>query len=287
MRILITGSNGQLGSELRQLQARLPHAHTFFNSSRSELDITSEAAVNEFIERESIDLVVNCCAYTAVDKAETERELAEQLNHTAPRLLATAMERSGGSMIHLSTDYVFDGRAHRPYRVDDATNPQSVYGRTKLRGEEAVMQACSRAAVVRTSWLYSAFGNNFVKTMLRLGRERDELGVVTDQIGSPTYAADLAHALWLMMEKGVQAGVYHYGNEGVASWYDLACAAHRMAGISCAVRPIRTEDYPLPAPRPHYSVLDKSALRKAYQLDIPWWEDSLARCLSVLESPTK
>ena len=188
-------------------------------------------------------------------------------------------------MIQVSTDYVFDGNGHKPYLEDDPTCPNSVYGRTKLAGEESVIRHCAGSMVIRTAWLYSTFGNNFVKTMLRLGKEREQLGVVFDQIGSPTYARDLARAIMTAVDKGIVPGVYHLTDEGVCSWYDFTRAIHRIAGIDkCHVSPIHTEDYPVPAPRPHYSVLDKSKIKKTYGIEIPWWEDSLKECMAKLDN---
>ena len=279
MNILITGCNGQLGNEIQLLE---PHhaSHRFFNTDVAELDITDRAAVQRFVTDNSIDGIVNCAAYTAVDKAEENADLARLLNATAPGYLAEAVEQRHGWMIQISTDYVFDGTAHRPYTESDAVCPASVYGGTKLEGEQRVQQSCSRAVIIRTAWLYSSFGNNFVKTMVRLGRERDSLGVIFDQIGTPTYAADLAAAILTIIDKGVVSGIYHYTNEGVASWYDFTKAIHRLVGISgCQVRPLLTAEYPTAARRPHYSVLDKSKIKHTYGLDIPYWEDSLAVCL--------
>ena len=250
-----------------------------------ELDITDRQAVYDYIEAHSISIVVNCAAFTAVDRAESEPELCDLLNNVAPGYLAEAVESVGGTMIQVSTDYVFDGCGHRPYLEDDPTHPQTVYGRTKLEGEEAVIRTCAGSMVVRTAWLYSTFGNNFVKTMLRLGKERETLGVVFDQVGSPTYARDLAAFILTAIDRGIVPGVYHYTNEGVCSWYDFTRAIHRIAGIeekNCKVSPIHTEDYPVPAPRPHYSVLDKQKVKNTYGIDIPWWEDSLKECLKEL-----
>ena len=222
--------------------------------------------------------------YTAVDKAEDNPELCDRLNHLAPGYLAEAAEAVGAVLIQVSTDYVFDGTAHVPYREDDTPCPNSVYGRTKLAGEEAVMQKCSRAMVIRTAWLYSTFGNNFVKTMLRLGRERESLGVVFDQIGTPTYAADLAQAIFAAIEQGIVPGIYHFSDEGVCSWYDFTVAIHRLAGITtCRVSPLHTDEYPAKAPRPNYSVLDKTKIKQTFGIHIPHWEESLAVCLRKLE----
>lgn len=282
MNILITGCNGQLGNELQLLEAKYQQ-HTFFNTDVNELDITNQLAVDDYVFRNQIDCVINCAAYTAVDKAEEQKELCTTLNTVAPSYLAAAVEKRGGCMIQISTDYVFDGTHSTPYVETDTPAPNSVYGCTKLAGELGVTKFCKKSIVIRTAWLYSTFGNNFVKTMLRLGRERKELGVVADQIGSPTYAADLAAAIMSIVEKGVKPGVYHYTNEGVASWYDFTKAIHRMAGIKdCNVKPIHTSDYPTAATRPAYSVLDKKKITDDYQLTIPHWEEALQRCMDSL-----
>ena len=282
MNILITGCNGQLGNEMQLLEKQHPQ-HTFFNTDVAELDITDAEAVARFVEENRIDGIVNCAAYTAVDKAESDEDFCRKLNADAPGYLAEAIERQGGWMIQISTDYVFDGTQHTPYREDAATCPNSVYGRTKLEGEQNVTSRCRRSMVIRTAWLYSTFGNNFVKTMLRLGREKDQIGVIFDQIGTPTYARDLAVAIFAAIEKGVVPGIYHFSNEGVASWYDFTLAIHRLAGIkSCRVRPIHTTDYPTPATRPHYSVLDKSKIKETFGIEIPHWETSLAECIDLL-----
>ena len=283
--ILVTGCRGQLGSELQKLAPAYDETCVFHFTDVDELDITDRQAVYDYIEAHSISIVVNCAAFTAVDRAESEPELCDLLNNVAPGYLAEAVESVGGTMIQVSTDYVFDGCGHRPYLEDDPTRPQTVYGRTKLEGEEAVIRTCAGSMVVRTAWLYSTFGNNFVKTMLRLGKERETLGVVFDQVGSPTYARDLAVFILTAIDKGIVPGVYHYTNEGVCSWYDFTRAIHRIAGIeekNCKVSPIHTEDYPVPAPRPHYSVLDKQKVKDTYGIDIPWWEDSLKDCLKEL-----
>ena len=283
MKILITGCNGQLGNEIQLLEKQHPQ-HTFFNTDVAELDITNPEAIGQFVEENQIDGIVNCAAYTAVDKAESDADFCRKLNADAPGYLAEAIERQGGWMIQISTDYVFDGTQHTPYREDASTCPNSVYGRTKLEGEQNVTSRCRRSMVIRTAWLYSTFGNNFVKTMLRLGREKDELGVIFDQIGTPTYARDLAVAIFAAIEKGVVPGIYHFSNEGVASWYDFTLAIHRLAGIeSCRVRPIHTTDYPTPATRPHYSVLDKSKIKETFGIEIPHWETSLAECIALLK----
>lgn len=281
--ILVTGCRGQLGNEIQQLASQYADTCFFHFTDKDELDITDRKAVYQFVEQHAISIVINCAAFTAVDKAEDNAELCDLLNHIAPGYLAEAVASVGGTMIQVSTDYVFDGTACRPYREDDDTCPNSVYGRTKLAGEESVIRQCAGSMVIRTAWLYSTFGNNFVKTMIRLGREREQLGVVFDQIGTPTYARDLARVILLAVDRGIVPGVYHFSNEGVTSWYDFTKAIHRLAGIdSCQVSPIHTEDYPVPAPRPHYSVLDKSKIKRTYGIDIPWWEDSLKACIKAL-----
>lgn len=282
-KILITGCNGQLGNEMQRLAASHPEFEYFFTDVK-ELDITDAGAVEMFVEEHQVDCIVNCAAYTAVDRAESDERLCDLLNNTAPGYLAQAIHRRGGCMIQVSTDYVFDGTACRPYTEDIPTCPATVYGRTKLAGEQAVMQGCPDAAVIRTAWLYSTFGNNFVKTMLRLGREREQLGVIFDQIGTPTYARDLAAAIFAMLAQGVVPGVYHFSNEGAISWYDFTKAIHRIAGIKgCRVKPLHTEEYPTPAARPHYSVLDKTKIKETYHIEIPYWEDSLAECIQAME----
>ena len=282
MNILITGCNGQLGSEIRLLENNYPQ-YTFFNTDKDELDITNQLAVNDFINRHEIDGVVNCAAYTAVDKAETNQKLCTALNTEAPAYLAAAIDKRGGWIVQISTDYVFNGKKFTPYVETDTPCPDSVYGSTKLAGEFGVGKFCKRAMIIRTAWLYSTFGNNFVKTMLRLGSEREEIGVVFDQIGTPTYAHDLAVTILTAVENGVKPGVYHYSNEGVCSWYDFTKTIHRIAGItSCHVKPLHTAEYPTAAKRPAYSVLDKTKIKETYGMEIPYWEDSLAKCIKSL-----
>ena len=282
MNILITGCNGQLGNEMQLLEKVNPQ-HTYFNTDVAELDITDESAINQFVSDNAIDGIVNCAAYTAVDKAEDNQELCRKLNTVAPGYLAAAIETRGGWMIQVSTDYVFDGTNHTPYTENDPTCPNSVYGATKLEGELAVQKACKKTMVIRTAWLYSTFGNNFVKTMIRLGKEKPELGVIFDQIGSPTYARDLAVAIFAAISQGIVPGIYHFSNEGVISWYDFTKAIHRIAGITtCHVRPLHTAEYPTPAHRPHYSVLDKTKIKQTYGIEIPYWEESLKECIEKL-----
>ena len=282
MNILITGCNGQLGNEMQLLEGSHPQ-HTYFNTDVAELDITNQSAIESFIEANAIDGIVNCAAYTAVDKAEDNEELCTKLNAEAPAYLAAAIGKRGGWMIQISTDYVFDGTQHVPYTEDADTCPNSVYGKTKLVGELNVQKFCERSMIIRTAWLYSTFGNNFVKTMIRLGKEKPELGVIFDQIGTPTYARDLAVAIFAAIEQGIVPGIYHFSNEGVISWYDFTKAIHRLAGITtCHVRPLHTSEYPTLANRPHYSVLDKTKIKNVYGMGIPYWEDSLAECIAKL-----
>ena len=282
MNILITGCNGQLGNEMQLLEKTNP-LHTYFNTDVAELDITDGQAIEQFVSENAIDGIVNCAAYTAVDKAEDNEAFCRKLNAEAPGLLAAAAEKRGGWMIQISTDYVFDGTNHTPYVETEPTCPNSVYGVTKLEGEQAVQKACAKSMIIRTAWLYSTFGNNFVKTMIRLGKEKPELGVIFDQIGTPTYAHDLAVAIFAAINQGIVPGIYHFSNEGVISWYDFTKAIHRIAGIAtCHVRPLHTAEYPTPAKRPHYSVLDKTKIKQTYGIEIPYWEESLKVCIDQL-----
>lgn len=282
MNILVTGCNGQLGNVIRDRQPRYPQIQ-WFNTDVAELDITDRDAVCRFIADNHIDGIINCAAYTAVDRAEDDVEKATLLNVTGPANLAAAIEQTGGWLIHISTDYVFDGNHCKPYTEDEPTNPMSVYGKTKQEAEVAVMQLCRQTMVIRTAWLYSEYGNNFVKTMIRLGREREQLKVVYDQIGTPTYAGDLADAILTIVNKGINPGLYHFTNEGVISWYDFTKAIHELTGITtCEVLPIRSEEYPTKAHRPSFSVLDKQKIKATYGISIPYWRDSLQHCIHLL-----
>ena len=277
--ILITGANGQLGNEMRVLSAEYPE-YSYFFTDVEELNICNEQAVMDYVEDHQIHVIVNCAAYTAVDKAEEDVELCTKLNADAVGYLAKAAEAFGAEFIQISTDYVFDGTAHIPYQETEPTCPNSVYGSTKLAGEQNALTLCTRSMVIRTAWLYSTFGNNFVKTMIRLGRERDSLGVIFDQVGTPTYARDLARAIYAAIRQGVTPGIYHFSNEGVCSWYDFTKAIHRLAGITtCNVKPLHTSEYPTKAKRPHYSVLDKTKIKEVYHVEIPYWEESLKECI--------
>lgn len=282
MNILITGSNGQLGNEMRVLSAAHPkHSYFFTDILPAEdtytLDITDNAAVAAFIATHAIDLIVNCAAYTNVDKAEEDEVNAMRINADALTILGS----QGVRVIHISTDYVFSGEECNPYRETDPVAPHTIYGITKYEGEKNLLVTCPEAVILRTAWLYSSFGNNFVKTMLRLGKEKEQLNVVYDQIGTPTYAADLAVAVFTVIESPVwHPGVYHFTNEGVCSWYDFTIAILALANITnCQVRPILSEEYAYKTPRPHYSVLDKSKFKKTFGVEIPYWLDGLRRCM--------
>lgn len=279
--ILVTGANGQLGSELRELAPRFKNYNFFFTGVK-ELDICKHKEVADFIEVNQINSIINCAAYTAVDKAEEDFELADKINHLAVANFAQIAKDHHIKLVHISTDYVFDGTNYKPYTETDTPNPQSVYGKTKLAGEQAIQLINpANTVIIRTSWVYSKYGNNFVKTMLRLGKERDVLNVVSDQIGTPTNAADLANAIFTIIPKIKNEGVevYHYSNEGVCSWYDFAKAIFEIKGIAIKVDPIESSQYPTPAERPFYSVLNKSNIKKTFLLDLPFWRDSLKNVL--------
>ena len=282
IKVLVTGANGQLGSEIRKLSSAFAGmGFTFVDID--ELDLSDNGQVRAFFESRSFNYVVNCAAYTAVDKAETDVENAYMVNSEIVGHLANLTRASGTRMIHVSTDYVFDGNAHTPYPEDAQTNPLSVYGKSKLEGERLLLKNNPDSIIIRTAWLYSSFGNNFVKTMLRLGKERDELRVVSDQIGSPTNAADLAEAIVTIIHRVEEEdyffvpGIYHYTNEGVASWYDFAFHIFEITQTNCKVVPITSEEYPTPAPRPFYSILNKQKIKEIYNIDIPHWYQSLKK----------
>lgn len=288
MKILVTGSNGQLGSELKELSANYPDWEFFFTDVDT-LDITSEKAVDVFMRKHKPKIIINCAAFTAVDKAETETHLAHQLNSVGPGILARLSKKYKSGFIHISTDYVYDGQSYKPYEEFDPVNPAGVYGKTKLAGERLVRAGNPGAVIIRTAWLYSTYGNNFVKTMLKLGTERDELKVVFDQVGTPTYAADLAGALFTVAEvyrnnpKDVVPGIYHYSNEGVTSWYDFTQAIFEIADISCNVWPVLSVEFPTAAKRPHYTVLNKSKIKSTFNIKIPYWKKSLVNCISKIQ----
>jgi dTDP-4-dehydrorhamnose reductase len=281
--VLVTGAGGQLGSELKELAPK----EGFWFTDRTDLDISDKEVLEKFITENKIDTIINCAAYTAVDKAEEDQESADKINHQAVRVMAELAKAKDLKLVHISTDYVFDGKGYKPYKEDDQTNPNSVYGATKRLGEEAILQiAPKNSIIIRTSWVYSSFGANFVKTMLRLGKEKKELGVIYDQIGTPTYARDLASAiLEILPQIALQKPeIYHYSNEGAISWYDFAKEIMKMAKLSCQINPIETWQYPNPAARPHYSLLNKSKIKNDFGLQIPYWKDSLSECIRKIMS---
>jgi len=288
-KVLITGANGQLGSEINKIAVQFPNIEFCFTDV-AELDITNSEKVAQLLADFQPGFLVNCAAYTAVDKAETDLEFATLLNATAVGILAEQTAKASCKMIHISTDYVFDGKGPRPYQEDNPVGPQSVYGSTKLEGERLCQKYNPQHLIIRTSWLYSAFGNNFVKTMVRLGNEKPEISVITDQIGTPTNAADLARAILTIIsstetgEKAFVPGIYHYSNEGVASWYDFTKAIFDITGIHCSVKPIASEDFPSPVQRPAYSVMNKSKIKLIFGLQIPHWRDSLTGYFDLMKT---
>jgi dTDP-4-dehydrorhamnose reductase len=283
LNILVTGFRGQLGSEIEALSSNYPYS--FFFTDKEKLDITNQEAIEKFVKENNINTIINCAAYTAVDKAESQRELADKINHLAVKYLAQISKEQNIKLIHVSTDYVFDGTNFRPYIETDATNPQGVYGQTKLDGEKALQTINPKnSIIIRTSWVYSSFGANFVKTMLRLGKEKESLGVIFDQVGTPTYARDLAETILVIIPKieNHKVEIYNYSNEGVLSWYDFAKEIMKMAKLPCQINPIETYQYPTPAKRPHYSLLNKSKIKKDFDIIIPYWKDSLDECLTIM-----
>lgn len=285
MKILVTGCNGQLGKEMYAILEKELPGKTIYTDIE-QLDLTDAEAVKTFVIGNEFSHIVNCAAYTAVDRAEEDKALCSRINVDAVCNIANAASAIGAKVLHVSTDYVFDGKAFRPYLESDKVNPISQYGTTKRQGETALIALAPDSIIVRTAWLYSPYGNNFVKTMLRLGKERDELKVVDDQIGSPTYAADLASAIYkILVSHQWVPGIYHFTNSGVASWYDFTNAIHRLGGIKgCTVRPIPTEDYPTAAARPFYSVLNTSKIKATFNVEPPYWMDSLEKCINILKN---
>jgi dTDP-4-dehydrorhamnose reductase len=283
LNILITGSNGQLGSEFREASAFYPF-YNFIFTDIAELDISSSNQVNQFFKENNIDVVINCAGYTAVDRAEDEPDVAKLINYEAVVNLVRVCKTYNIYLVHISTDYVFDGKSPKPYNEDDRTNPVSSYGKTKLAGEEAMMSCLEKGMIIRTSWLYSTFGNNFVKTILKTGSEKGKLNVVDDQYGCPTYARDLASTILKIVPIAVstnQFEIYHYSNEGQCSWYEFAKAAIELANISCQVNPVTSDKYPQKAPRPFYSVMDKTKIKERFGITIPEWRESLKECLEA------
>lgn len=285
-KVLVTGSLGQVGSEIQVLSKSLSADYEFLFTDVADLDITDEGKVAEWFEKNQPSAVINCAAYTAVDKAEEQKDLCYRINFTGAVNLAKAAKAKNASMIHISTDYVYHNGINRPLRESDPTNPQSVYAASKLDGDLGVLEALPSAVVLRTSWVYSSFGHNFVKTMIRLGKDRDQLTIVADQIGTPTYAKDLASAIvkTLVAEQTPEGGIYHYSNEGISSWYDFAYEIMQLENIDCDVKPIPTSSYPTPAKRPPFSVLDKAKIKKALGISIPHWKDSLKECLKLIKT---
>ncbi|KAF0236363.1 MAG: dTDP-4-dehydrorhamnose [Prolixibacteraceae bacterium] len=288
MKILVTGAYGQLGNEINSLVAKYPDWQFLFTDIDS-LDITSENDLEKWFQYNQPGFVINCAAYTAVDRAETDIETAEKVNALAPKLLGKYSKKADAKLVHISTDYVFDGEAFTPYSENAKVNPKSVYGEAKLQGELNCFKENPDTIIIRTSWLYSVFGNNFVKTMLRSGKERGQLNVVFDQVGTPTYAADLASAILEIIsisaknpEKFVP-GIYHYSNEGVASWFDFAKAVFEISGTNCNVNPVLSDQFPTAAKRPNYSVLNKSKVKNVFGITVPYWRDSLKICIERLK----
>lgn len=287
--ILVTGANGQLGHTFKALEHTYPH-YQFLWCSKSDLDITAADQVDRFLDKQEVHFMINCAAYTAVDDAEKNEETAHQINVLGAQILAKACKSRNITLWHISTDYVFDGKNTIPYTEEDTTSPLSIYGKTKREGELAILSNCNKAFIIRTSWLYSTYNQNFVKSMLRLGATKNELNIVADQHGSPTYAKDLALAILEMMQQieeiqheNIPYGIYHYSNEGTASWFDFATEIMILSGTDCKVNSIPTEAYPTPAPRPAYSVMNKEKITTHFKLVIPHWKKSLQRCLNEME----
>ena len=289
MNILVTGANGQLGCEMRRLGAVSPNNYIF--TDVAELDITNAAAVMDAVKMAGVDIIVNCAAYTNVDKAESDEATAELINATAVANLAAAMKEVGGTLFHVSTDYVFGSEGNTPRTEDMPLSPLGVYGRTKLHGEQAILESGCKALIFRTAWLYSEFGNNFLKTMMRLTAEKEQLNVVFDQVGTPTYAGDLALAIFSIIEAGVyegNEGIYHFSNEGVCSWYDFAVEIAAAAGnTACRINPCHSSEFPSPVTRPPYSVLDKTKIKNTFDIDIPHWRESMEYCIKRIKTTNK
>jgi len=279
--ILVTGSKGQLGSELKDFESEFKQ-YSFYFTDFDSLDITDHGKVKSYCIENEIEIIINCAAYTAVDKAESHVELCDTVNHLAVRNFAKIAKENKIKLIHISTDYIFDGKAHKPYTETDIPNPQGVYGKTKLAGEVAMLNINpANSIIIRTSWVYSSYGNNFVKTMLRLAKEKKELGIIFDQVGTPTYAADLAKFILDVLPQIVnkEVGILNYSNEGVCSWFDFAKVIFEYTNTKCKVNPITTVQYPTAAKRPYYSILDKTKIKNKFKIEIPFWRDSLKKCL--------
>lgn len=283
-RILVTGENGQLGCELKAISSSYAQ-HEFTFVGRETLDLSNLCKLEDYFEGKAFDILINCAAYTAVDKAQGDEDLANTINHLAVSLLAKIAKKMDITFVHISTDYVFSGQNYRPYLETDPTDPQGVYGRTKRDGENAILNVAPKnSIIIRTSWVYSSFGNNFVKTMLRLGKEKDSLGVIFDQVGTPTYARDLAKTILDILPQlnNESPEIYHYSNEGVASWYDFAQTIFELTNIPCEIKAITTAQYPTPAARPHYSLLNKNKIKEHFGISIPYWKNSLKECIELL-----
>lgn len=283
--ILVTGSNGQLGNELRLVVGENDKVNKYFFTDVDELDITSKKDVSDFVVANNIDIVVNCAAYTNVDKAEDDKERADLINHIGPKNLAEACRDKNGLLIHISTDYVFDGTKNTPYTETDETKPLGVYGETKLRGENAIINSGCDYVIIRTSWLYSSFGHNFLKTMQRLTAEKETLSVVFDQVGTPTYAGDLANVIYTIIQNNntdIRNQIFHFSNEGVCSWYDFAVVINEASGHNCNIKPCHSDEFPSKVTRPSYSVLDKSKLKNQLDIEIPYWKVSMLDCIKRL-----
>ena len=281
--ILITGTNGQLGSEIKAISSN--YSYNFFFTDRSNIDITSKDNIKAFCQINNINVIINCAGYTAVDKAESDEINADLINRKAVKKLALVSKELNIKLIHISTDYVFDGKNFKPYIEEFQTSPQGIYGKTKLDGENEMRDINPKnSIIIRTSWVYSSFGNNFVKTMLRLGREKESLGVIFDQVGTPTYAKDLAKTILDIIPRitNEKVEIYNYSNEGVLSWYDFAKEIMRMAKLNCKINPIETFQYPAPAKRPHFSLLNKSKIKSTFNIEIPYWKDGLDNCLKIM-----
>jgi dTDP-4-dehydrorhamnose reductase len=283
--ILVTGSKGQLGNELRLVVEEKDKVNNYFFTDVEELDITNKNDISNFFVANNIDIVVNCAAYTNVDKAEDEKEIADLINHIGPKNLAEVCRDRNGFLIHISTDYVFDGTKNTPYTETDETKPLGVYGETKLRGEIAIINSGCEFVIIRTSWLYSSFGHNFLKTMQKLTAEKESKNVVFDQVGTPTYASDLAKVIYIIIQKediGIKDQIYHFSNEGVCSWYDFAVAINEMSGHNCYIQPCHSEEFSSKVTRPNYSVLDKTKIKNMLGIEIPYWRDSMSACIKVV-----
>lgn len=280
-RILVTGGNGQLGSELKALSGNFPFQFVFIDVA--DLDLLNHQAISAYFENNKFDIIINCAAYTAVDKAEEDKDLCKKINADAVAVIATIAKEQGTRLIHISTDYVFDGEFNQPIDENAVAKPLSVYGKTKLEGENNVLQILPDAIIIRTSWVYSTFGKNFVKTIAGLAKQRPELTVVSDQFGTPTYAKDLAVAIMSIITSDVNAsGIYNFTNEGSISWYDFAVFINDHYGFNCKIKPIKTSEYKTAAARPKFSVLDKTKIKKTFNIDIPYWSHSLKECLNKL-----